>query len=82
MSKQVEAKLAQGYQDKPNTCGTCKHRKFELALPAWMLEINLNARANGNPPVYGDSQLIAKKNRCGLGGFAVKVSAFCRKHES
>lgn len=82
MSKQSDAKLAQGYQSKPSTCATCKHRQFEMVLPDWMAGINEKARANGKPPIYNDMQKVAKNNRCGIGGFAVKLMAFCRKHEA
>jgi len=81
-SEQAEAKLAQGYQDKPNTCATCVHRTFEMVLPAWMVEINRLAVASGKAPEYGDQYKSPKNVRCGIGGFAVKAMAFCRKHEA
>lgn len=67
MSKQSEAKINQGYNEKPipRTCGNCAKYESELVDLA---------------PPY--NQYFAEKNkRCGLGGFAVKKTATCMKWE-
>lgn len=64
MSKQSDAKKAQGYVDKatPMTCSNCAHFKSE--------KVDIG--------IY--SPYITDKNiRCGIGGFAVKKNATCNK---
>jgi len=63
MSKQQDAKTAQGYTPKaePTTCGNCIHFRSELDAPekyGYQKEINI---------------------RCGLGGFAVKKLGTCNQ---
>jgi len=68
MSKQSEAKINQGYNDKPipRTCGNCAKYESEF--------VDLS------PPYQ---QYMQEKNkRCGLGGFAVKKTATCLKWEA
>lgn len=64
MSKQSEAKEAQGYNPKPipRICANCAHYRSESAKKyvgtAWESEFESN-------------------KRCGTGGFAVKKTATC-----
>ena len=76
MSKQFEARAAQGYQTEPSNCGNCVHRKFDLVLPSWMAKENERF-----PGSWGDKNKVEKKRRCGIGGFAIGMTATCSKHE-
>ena len=64
MSKQSEAKEAQGYTKKPASCGNCVNFKSELVkfppLPGWSMG-------------YTEE----KNRRCGIGGFAVGRNGHC-----
>lgn len=66
MSKQSEAKRAQGYVAKaiPQTCGNCAHFQFE--------RVNVNADRPQYEEYWEDKNL-----RCGIGGFAVKKMGTC-----
>lgn len=68
MSKQSEAKEAQGYVAKPvpSTCSNCKHYTSEITERIGMW----------NKVYYDESD-----RRCGLGGFAVKKQATCNRFE-
>lgn len=79
MSKQSEAKAAQGYIDKaiPKTCGNCANFVYEMALPDWMRVQN-----QGEPGKWGDVHKQEQNKRCGLGGFAVKKMGTCNKWEA
>ena len=64
MSKQSEAKEAQGYTKKPASCGNCANFKSELVkFPP--------------PPgqFYGYTE--EKNRRCGIGSFAVGRNGHC-----
>lgn len=64
MSKQSDAKVAQGYEAKPaaRTCGNCAHFASDKVERVG----------------YMGGIFIDEKNiRCGLGGFAVKKMAVC-----
>lgn len=65
MSKQSEAKEAQGYVAKPapKTCMNCQHFRSEILQG------------------YGFNRNYTKETnlRCGLGGFAVKKMAKCNE---
>jgi hypothetical protein len=78
MSKQSEAKAAQGYDPKPepSTCGNCGHFQCDMTLPTWMARENevLSVSNKWGPEHKRETNL-----RCGLGGFAVKKSATCKK---
>lgn len=76
MSKQSEAKEAQGYEPKPTsaTCGNCAHFKVGLALPEWAVRANIQ-----RPNRYGPEYAREKYLRCSIGGFAVKKMATCSK---
>lgn len=73
MSKQSEAKAAQGYINKPLTCRQCQHRTFLLDWPAWIR----------NDPYMSKYKTEGRKEetkiRCGLGGFKVGNGAACSK---
>lgn len=80
MSKQSEAKQAQGYTDKPlvRSCGNCEHFKTERALPAWMARDKAAGRKAWNGREYSlELDGVAKNLRCGIGGFAVKKLGCC-----
>jgi hypothetical protein len=68
MSKQSEAKINQGYNDKQiqRTCGNCA--KYHSALI-----VHRNS--------FG-GYIQEKNKRCGLGGFAVNKTATCDKWEA
>lgn len=72
MSKQSQAKEAQGYTTEPKNCGNCVWRKFDLELPAWM-------QAPENIGHYGERHKVEVRQRCGLGGFAIKKTATCQQ---
>ena len=67
MSKQSEAKINQGYNDKPipRTCGNCARYESEFVVDNYFGEYTQE-----------------KNKRCGLGGFAVKKTATCLKWEA
>ena len=67
MSKQLQAKLNQGYQLKPvlPVCSNCTHFKSDLIPSEW------------------NNDYIQEKNlRCGIGGFAVKKQSTCREYKT
>ena len=67
MSKQEEAKKAQGYTKASACCKTCKHFSSTVA---------------DMPGSYGGGTWIKESNkRCGIGGFAVQSSAHCKMFE-
>lgn len=76
MSKQSDAKAAQGYDPTPSarTCGKCLHFKSELRLASWMEKANGNRRV----PLYTLAKNgIESTFKCGLGDFAIKKTAVC-----
>lgn len=80
MSKQSDAKAAQGYQDKPapSTCGNCAHFATTRELPKWEQQRNKEDSAAGHRVRYTINMYgIEVRPRCGPGGFAVKKSATC-----
>lgn len=78
MSKQNEAKEAQGYTLFQSVCGNCKSYTSEMVLPAWMARRNAENVEIGREPEYKLSNHGVEKNmRCGIGGFAVKKNATC-----
>ena len=66
MSKQSDAKAAQGYVAKavPETCVNCCHLKMDLL------------QMEG---AYGWKWTRCANLRCGIGGFAVKKMATCKE---
>jgi hypothetical protein len=64
MSKQSDAKKAQGYvrKHKPMYCMNCAHFQSETTTV---------------PGAFGDSFSVEKNKRCGLGGFAVSKQGTC-----
>lgn len=65
MSKQINAKLAQGYCNKPvhPVCSNCKNFASDMVT---------------RPSVCGGTWTDEKNIRCTLGGFAVKKMATCK----
>ena len=66
MSKQSEAKQAQGYTRTLKTCANCKHFTCEVT--------------NHKNPL-GQSYTIDRNLRCSIGGFKVNKTATCNLHE-
>lgn len=65
MSKTERIKAEQGYKLNANTCRTCKHFTSQEVLMKGAF-----------------SEWVQEKNkRCGIGGFAVKVTATCLRWE-
>ena len=63
MSKQEDAKKAQGYTKDSARCKTCKH---------------FTSRIETLPTGWRDETWTKEGNRrCGIGGFAVQSSAHC-----
>lgn len=62
MSKQREAKAAQGYRMEAACCKTCKNFSSEM--------VPMN-RWNGDP------YKTEKNKRCNIGGFATQATAHC-----
>lgn len=69
MSKQSEAKLAQGYRKNPDTCTNCKHLQFEFIEKSY-------ERWDGTVQTWKEE----KSHRCSVGGFAVNKTYTCRIH--
>lgn len=64
-SKVQQAKENQGYTKDAPKCQNCKHFSSELVK---------------EPTYWQKSRVVEKNKRCGLGGFAVQVSAWCELH--
>jgi hypothetical protein len=82
MSKQSDAKAAQGYQDKPaaHVCMNCTRFASDISLPKWAVTRNSEAAAKGHAIRYLMSEYGREANkRCNLGGFAVKKTATCKQ---
>ncbi len=84
MSKQSEAKQAQGYSPHGPTCGQCQHFQSDFVPFPWMVKRNAERIADGMTPQY-DLTLPQHQReanlRCGIGGFAVKKAAYCKRYE-
>jgi hypothetical protein len=78
VSKQSEAKDAQGYTTEKRYCNNCAHRKFDMELPAWMRK-KVEA---GDASYDKDRYKQAVRQRCGIGGFAIALTATCSKWEA
>ena len=65
MSKQSEAKEAQGYSKKPASCGNC---------------VNFRSDTIVEPPSYywPEGRTVERKFRCGISGFAVGRGGYCK----
>lgn len=68
MSKQSEAKAIQGYIAKaiPAVCSNCKHYESKITE---------------REGIFGGTYIVESDRRCGIGGFAVKKTAVCDRHE-
>ena len=66
MSKQSDAKAAQGYEPKPivRNCGSCAHFKCEIEVLKGYF-------------AWSDPREIERNKRCGIGSFAIKKTATC-----
>lgn len=81
MSKQSEAKAAQGYTTVVINCGNCAHRTCDISILPWMEIDNRREISKGNKPFYSlESHGTERNQRCGIGGFAIKKTATCTKH--
>ena len=78
MSKQSDCKKIQGYIPRaiPSLCSNCNHFRFDMELPAWMVESNKRTAGIGIP-AFGDECKRQKNMRCGIGEFAVKKTGVC-----
>lgn len=80
MSKQSEAKKAQGYRINAPRCGNCRHFLSDTAPIEWMVRMNDEQVSNGRAAAY-DLDLPQNRRevnlRCGIGKFAVKKTAHC-----
>ena len=82
MSKQSEAKAAQGYTTAVRNCGNCSRLTSEKALPRWMDNKNVERESVGLAPIYRLPRDGVEKNfRCAVGGFAIKKTATCKEHK-
>ena len=81
MSKQAEAKAAQGYEAKPvpRSCATCTNLKLNRRLPDWMVAAKKDWSGK---PYTVESHGVDKDLRCGIGGFAVKKTGVCNAYAS
>lgn len=72
MSKQSEAKKAQGYTTEPSNCAGYRNLTSDRILPAWM---------RGRPEYEKNFERHASERnfRCSIGGFAVKKTAVCNE---
>ena len=83
MSKQSEAKAAQGYTTAVRNCGNCARLTSETTLPRWMANKNAERECLGLAPHYRLPRDGVEKNfRCAVGGFAVKKTATCTQHST
>lgn len=62
MSKQSEAKEAQGYTPKGRNCGNC---------------IRFSSQFKEYPSAFGGTYQEEHSKRCTMGGFTVKKTAVC-----
>lgn len=72
MSKHHVAMAAQGYTTELHNCGNCTHRQFDMEAPLWI-------RKGGYSAEYIERNKAETKQRCGIGGFAVKKAATCAR---
>ena len=80
MSKQSQAKEAQGYTTESKSCAICSHRQCKVELPAWMQRYNAVAVEQKRPIPYPMADYGREsEQRCGIGGFAIKKTATCDK---
>jgi len=66
MSKQSEAKESQGYSTTTHACQNCKH---------------YTEKREQQPGVFGGTWDKVSEKRCGIGGFAVEMTAWCKEFE-
>ena len=84
MSKQAEAKQAQGYSASGPTCSNCHHFTSEIVPINWMVHYNNECVAKGKDPYYDLTLPVSQKEtnmRCAIGGFAIKKTAYRNRWE-
>lgn len=74
MSKVEAAKAEQGYRMEPANCKNCANRQCERSLPEWMVG---NSRYDKDG--IREKYMRETKQRCGIGGFAIKLTATCER---
>lgn len=69
MSKQSDAKEEQGYTLAQSNCGNCAHYRSEVET---------------HPPHFSWAKpyTVESNRRCGIGGFAVKKTASCKRWDA
>ena len=78
MSRQSEAKEAQAYRERAETCALCKHVETTRALPAWMVVDNERSAAVGGSHVWNvDANGVETSAVCSVGKFKVKKLGVC-----
>lgn len=85
MSKQSDAKAAQGYVAKavPSTCGNCAHYASDMALSPYFAKRAAKGEKDWDGSEYTVERYGVEKNRrCTLGGFAVGKTATCSQYLS
>lgn len=70
MSKQSEAKAAQNWKRKPDTCASCAHFMCDV--------IEKHYEAFNGPQTWTEERNL----RCGLGGFKTGKSSTCDRFEA
>jgi hypothetical protein len=77
-SKHETAKAEQQYRTEQRNCGNCALRRSEFGLSKWMCDRNKEDVAEGLTEPYPlETYGSEKKQRCSIGGFAVKKTATC-----
>lgn len=84
MSKQSQAREAQGYRHEGPRCGNCRRFTSDSVPIPWMVETNAKFVEQGKPAPY-DMTLPANTRegnlRCQIGDFAIKKNAYCTQWE-
>lgn len=73
MSKVEKAKAEQGYRMEPANCKNCANRTFDRFLPGWI------AGSRHDKDGIREKYMLETKQRCGIGGFAIKLTATCER---
>lgn len=84
MSKQSQAREEQGYRHEAPRCGNCRRFTSDSLPIPWMVRMNDEFVSAGRPAPYDmtlPENLKEGNLRCGIGGFAVKKTAYCNRWE-
>lgn len=73
MSTVEKAKAEQGYRMEQTNCKNCANRTFDRIIPRWM--VGSRHDKDGIREAY----MRETKQRCGIGGFAIKLSSTCER---